>query len=67
MGIIKYYQIKEQNKILKLDIEKIISKNDSINIIIDRLNNDYDYIEKIAREKFYMAKKGEKIFRIQKK
>ena len=31
---------------------------------IDKLKNDDDYIMKIARELFYMAKKGEKIYRI---
>ena len=30
----------------------------------NRLENDLDYIEKIAREKYRMAKEGEKVFKV---
>ena len=29
-----------------------------------RLENDLDYIEKLAREKYRMAKPGEKVFKV---
>ena len=30
----------------------------------NRLENDLDYIEKLARERFKMAKTGEKVFKV---
>ena len=36
---------------------------DSLKTEISRLRNDTDYIEKIAREKFGMAKKNEKVYK----
>ena len=31
---------------------------------LDRLENDDEYIKKIARERFHMVKPGEKVFRV---
>ena len=44
-------------KLLKsLDEKLILEKH--------RLENDLDYIEKLAREKYRMAKPGEKVFKV---
>jgi len=34
------------------------------NVEKNRLENDLNYIEKLAREKYLMSKPGEKVFRI---
>ena len=44
-------------EIKKKEKEKLVSEK-------HRLENDIDYIEKLAREKYRMAKKGEKVFKV---
>tara|TARA_B100000902_G_C27285063_1_gene903958 strand:+ start:1717 stop:2055 length:339 start_codon:yes stop_codon:yes gene_type:complete len=63
-GLLKLYKIKNerkliQNKIANLRAEREILKNEKI-----KIENDLDYIEKIAREKYKMVKPGEKIFKV---
>ena len=63
-GLLKLYNIKNerkeiQKKISQLREEKEILKNEK-----SKIENDLDYIEKIAREKYKMVKPGEKIFKV---
>ena len=48
-----------QKKISQLREEKEVLKNEK-----NKIENDLDYIEKIAREKYKMVKPGEKIFKV---
>ena len=48
-----------QNKIANLRAEREILKNEK-----NKIANDLNYIEKIAREKYKMVKPGEKIFKV---
>ena len=48
-----------QKKITQLREEKEVLKNEK-----NKIENDLDYIEKIAREKYKMVKPGEKIFKV---
>ena len=63
-GLLKLYKIKNerkliQNKIANLRAEREILKNEK-----NKIENDLNYIEKIAREKYKMVKPGEKIFKV---
>ena len=63
-GIYQLYTLKKeraqiQNQINILRKEKIELENEKI-----RLQSDYKYIEELAREKYRMAKKGEKVFKV---
>lgn len=66
-GLLSYLQLKRevkniknrQNKYEKLELKLLEEKN--------KLENDSKYLEKIAREKYRMAKKGESVYRIIKK
>ena len=64
MGLMKYFQLKKQNEKLVEEIDIIRNERKKISQKINKLENDLEYIEKIAREEFRMAKKGEKVFRI---
>jgi len=64
MGLIKYFQLKKQNQKLIEDIKIVRKERKKLSKKISKLENDLEYIEKIAREEFRMAKEGEKIFRI---
>jgi len=54
-----------ERKILERKVEntQLAEANDRLREEIDRLRNDPAYIEKIAREKLGLAKKGEIIYR----
>ena len=63
-GLIKLYKIKNQRKkiqnhITQLRVEREKRKNEK-----NKIENDLDYIEKIAREKYKMVKPGEKLFKV---
>ena len=64
MGLIKYFQLKKQSEQLRTEINSLINESKYLTDQIGKLENDMDYIERIAREEFRMAKKGEKVFRI---
>tara|TARA_B100001250_G_scaffold393651_1_gene396648 strand:- start:324 stop:677 length:354 start_codon:yes stop_codon:yes gene_type:complete len=63
-GVYQLYTLKKerakiQNQINILRKEKIELENEKI-----KLQTDYKYIEELAREKYRMAKKGEKVFKV---
>ncbi len=66
-GIIKWYHLRKERNQIKNDIKQILSTKDLLTEEINRLENDDEYIKKIATEKFHMVKPGEKIFRIMNK
>lgn len=63
-GLIRYWKLVNEkkrliNEINALQAEQVILKHE-----IELLRNNYDYIEKIARERFKMGRDGEKIYLI---
>ena len=63
-GLYQLYTLKKeraqiQSQINVLRKEKIELENEKI-----KLQTDYKYIEELAREKYRMAKKGEKVFKV---
>ena len=63
-GLYQLYTLKKerasiQNQINTLRQEKVELENEKI-----KLETDYKYIEELAREKYRMAKKGEKVFKV---
>ncbi len=63
-GLYSLLQLKQEirdmeNHITRLEIEKAELESER-----DRLLNDPDYLERIARERFRMAKPGEKVFHV---
>ena len=63
-GLYQLYTLKKeraqiQNQINVLRKEKIELESEKI-----KLQTDYKYIEELAREKYRMAKKGEKVFKV---
>jgi cell division protein FtsB len=63
-GLYQLYTLKKertqiQSQINTLRKEKLELENEKI-----KLETDYKYIEELAREKYRMAKKGEKVFKV---
>ena len=64
MGIVKWYQLKEERLHIQTEIDRLILEEKDLTAEFDRLENDDEYIKKIARERFHMVKPGEKVFRV---
>jgi len=61
-GLIRYLQLQNQRKELTRQITALKEEQLRLQKEIDMLQNNYRYIEKIAREKYQMGKDGEKIY-----
>lgn len=61
-GLLKYYQLLRRREQLVKQINQLKQDQNQLQQEIDLLSNNYRYIEKIAREKYQMGKKGEKIY-----
>lgn len=59
-----YSLLKTRNKASRLELEtqELIKTNEELRAEIDRLNNDTEYLERIAREKYGLVKKNEQVF-----
>ena len=64
MGIYKWYQLREERRYIQARIDRLILEEKDLTAELDRLENDDEYIKKIARERFHMVKPGEKVFRV---
>ena len=64
MGYLEYKKIEKENEKIELEIKTKIEMLDVLEVEKKRLEKDFMYIEKIAREEFKMAKKDEKVFTI---
>ena len=64
MGIIKWYELRQERTYLKMKIDQILLKEQKLSEELTLLENNDEYIKKIARERFYMVKPGEKVFRV---
>jgi len=65
LGFIKLYSLNKERKLIQHQINNLIIKENNIIDEVERLQYDDEYIATMARELFYMAKKGEKIYRVE--
>ena len=63
-GILKLYKLKKEKAKIQNHIIELREEKEELVLEKHRLENDLDYIEKIAREKYRMAKPGEKVFKV---
>lgn len=63
-GLYQIYLLHKQKKKIESHIVNLNSEQDSLRVERARLETDLKYIEKLARERYRMAKKGEKVFRV---
>lgn len=63
-GLIKLIKIKRKYSKIQKDISSLQSQQIKLNNEIHELKTNTSLIEKIAREKFMMAKPGEKVFKV---
>jgi len=63
-GLFKLYKIKRQRAKIQKHITQLRNERENTKEQKNKIENDLDYIEKIAREKYKMVKPGEKIFKV---
>ncbi|NHZ87416.1 MAG: hypothetical protein GWP19_16370 [Planctomycetia bacterium] len=63
-GLYQLYKIKSQRKVTQKRIEELKTEIVLLENEKSRLETDLDYIERLAREKYRMAKTGEKVFKV---
>ena len=63
-GIIKLVHLKKQKHNLEQQLEILNNQQGNLRQTLHKLQHDYKYIEKIARERYMMVVPGEKVFRI---
>jgi cell division protein FtsL len=61
-GLIRYFQLERRKQELVQQITALKQEQERLQKEIEMLQNNYRYIEKIAREKYQMGKDGEKIY-----
>ena len=63
-GIFQLYKLKRERSEVQTRITLLRKEREQLKSEKARLENDLDYIEKLARERFRMAKPGEKVFKV---
>ena len=63
-GLLKLYKIKNERKLIQNKITNLRAERETLKNEKNKIANDLNYIEKIAREKYKMVKPGEKIFKV---
>ena len=63
-GLYQIYVLDKKQKSVKKSIRELAMEKDSLIIKKEKLEHYIEFIEKIARERYRMAKKGEKVFRV---
>ena len=64
LGIIDLISIYNDRQVIENEIADLIAEENSLINEIQLLETDKEYIQKIAREEFYMAAPGEIIYRV---
>ena len=63
-GILKLIEVKREHTRLSKEISALQAHQIKLNNEIHELKTNTGFIEKIAREKYMMAKPGEKVFKV---
>jgi len=66
-GLLQLYKLKTEKKEVQKQISLFRKNKEILTSEKTRLENDLQYIEKLAREKYRMAKPGEKVFKVMNK
>ena len=63
-GLLQLYKLKKERSKIQNHISELRKNREGLVKEKARLENDLKYIEKLAREKYRMAKPGEKVFKV---
>jgi len=63
-GTLKLISFYKQNAEIDNEIEILELQKNELDTVKTKLENDPNYIEKVAREKYKMKKKGERVYKV---
>lgn len=63
-GLLRLWRLQREQVRLDVEIALLIERSHELRQIRTRLDSDMQYIERLARERYRMVKKGEKVFRV---
>jgi len=63
-GLYQIYVLNKDKDQTEQSIRDLMRQKDSLIVQKENLEHDLEYIKRIARERYRMAKKGEKVFRV---
>lgn len=63
-GVYQLYRLRKEKAEVQEQINQLREERITLESEKNRLKIDTDYIEQLAREKYRMAKKGEKVFKV---
>lgn len=61
-SLIARYRYKRYEKIFERQLRAEQAKQDSLNRVLERLKTDSEYLERLARERHFMIKDGERVY-----
>ncbi len=61
-GVYSLIKLRSRTAALERQTETLIKSNEELKTEIERLKNDDAYLEKVAREKYGLLKKNERVF-----
>tara|TARA_B110000438_G_scaffold302584_1_gene360721 strand:- start:2183 stop:2509 length:327 start_codon:yes stop_codon:yes gene_type:complete len=63
-GLFQLYKLKREKTYIQEHISELRKEREILISEKQRLENDLEYIEKLAREKYRMAKLGERVYKV---
>ena len=63
-GLLQLYKMKRERATVQAHIVQLRKEREKVTAEKNRLENDLQYIEKLARERYRMVKPGEKVYKV---
>ena len=63
-GLLQLYKLKRNRAKVQAQIAQLRKERERVMVEKNRLENDIQYLEKLARERYRMVKPGEKVYKV---
>jgi len=63
-GLLQLYKLKRDRAKVQAQIAQLRKEKEGVMVEKNRLENDIQYLEKLARERYRMVKPGEKVYKV---
>ena len=63
-GLLQLYKLKRNRAKVQAQIAQLRKEREGVMVEKNRLENDIQYLEKLARERYRMVKPGEKVYKV---
>ena len=63
-GLLQLYKLKRDRAKVQAQITQLRKERERVMVEKNRLENDIQYLEKLARERYRMVKPGEKVYKV---